>query len=128
MTKRLSAVTGNYTNQQGEQKAEWTNVGVIITGKNGKDYALLDPSVNLAGVLLKQNQIAIKKGEQPSDMVMLSVFDEQQNQQQNQGSYQGQNNQQQYQQQAPQQQHQNQYQQQSNGYQGGQNQNGNPPF
>jgi len=82
MTKRLSAVTGNYTNQQGEQKAEWTNVGVIITGKNGKDYALLDPSVNLAGVLLKQNQIAIKKGEQPSDMVMLSVFDEQQNQQQ----------------------------------------------
>lgn len=82
MTKRLSAVTGNYTNQQGEQKAEWTNVGVIITGKNGKEYALLDPSVNLAGVLLKQNQIAIKKGEQPSDMVMLSVFDEQQNQQQ----------------------------------------------
>ena len=124
MTKRLSAVTGNYTNQQGEQKAEWTNVGVIITGKNGKDYALLDPSVNLAGVLLKQNQIAIKKGEQPSDMVMLSVFDEQQNQQQNQGGYQ-QNNQQQYQQQAPQQ---NQYQQQSNGYQGGQNQNGNQQF
>lgn len=82
MTKRLSAVTGNYTNQQGEQKAEWTNVGVIITGKNGKEYALLDPSVNLAGVLLKQNQIALKKGEQPSDMVMLSVFDEQQNQQQ----------------------------------------------
>ena len=124
MTKRLSAVTGNYTNQQGEQKAEWTNVGVIITGKNGKDYALLDPSVNLAGVLLNQNQIAIKKGEQPSDMVMLSVFDEQQNQQQNQGGYQ-QNNQQQYQQQAPQQ---NQYQQQSNGYQGGQNQNGNQQF
>ena len=87
MTKRLSAVTGNYTNQQGEQKAEWTNVGVIITGKNGKDYALLDPSVNLAGVLLKQNQIAIKKGEQPSDMVMLSVFDEQQNQQQPQQQY-----------------------------------------
>lgn len=87
MTKRLSAVTGNYTNQQGEQKAEWTNVGVIITGKNGKDYALLDPSVNLAGVLLKQNQIAIKKGEQPSDMVMLSVFDEQQNQQPQQQQY-----------------------------------------
>lgn len=125
MTKRLSAVTGNYTNQQGEQKAEWTNVGVIFTGKNGKDYALLDPSVNLAGVLLKQNQIASKEGKPPSDMVMLSVFDEQQNQQQNQG----QNNQQQYQQQAPQQQQQqNQYQQQSGGYQGGQNQNGNQQF
>lgn len=126
MTKRLSAVTGNYTNQQGEQKAEWTNVGVIITGKNGKDYALLDPSVNLAGVLLKQNQIASKEGKPPSDMVMLSVFDEQQNQHQNQGGYQGQNGQHQYQQQAPQQQ--NNYQQQSGGYQGGQNQNGNQQF
>lgn len=45
-------------------------------------------------------------------------------QQQNQGGYQQQN-----QQQAPQQQQQqNQYQQQSNGYPGGQNQNGNQPF
>ena len=97
MTKRLSAVTGSYTNQQGEQKAEWTNVGVIITGKNGKDYALLDPTVNLAGVLMKQNQNAIKKGEQPSDMVMLSVFDEQQNQPQNQqGGYNNQNQAQQH--------------------------------
>lgn len=93
MTKRLSAVTGNYTNQQNEQKAEWTNVGVLITGKNGKDYVLLDPSVNLAGVLLKQNAIAAKEGKPPSDTVMLSVFDEQQNQnnnnyQNNQGGYQ----------------------------------------
>ena len=75
MTKRLSAVTGNYTNQQGEQKAEWTNVGVLITGKNGKDYVLLDPSINLAGVLLKQNAIAAKEGKAPSDSVMLSVFE-----------------------------------------------------
>lgn len=81
MTKRLSAVTGNYTNQQGGQKAEWTNVGVMITGKNGKDYVLLDPTVNLSGVLLKQNAIAAKEGKPPSDSVMLSVFDEQQNNQ-----------------------------------------------
>jgi hypothetical protein len=98
MTKRLSAVTGNYTNQQGEQKAEWTNVGALITGKNGKDYVLLDPSINLAGVLLKQNAIAAKEGKAPSDTVMLSVFDEQQNQnnnnyQNNQGGYHQQNNQ-----------------------------------
>ena len=121
MTKRLSAVTGNYTNQQGEQKAEWTNVGVIITGKNGKDYALLDPTVNLAGVLLKQNQASIKKGEQPSDMVMLSVFEEQNNQGQQQGGYgQQQGNQGGYQQQnAPQQnapQQQGGYQNQNGGY------------
>lgn len=93
MTKRLSAVTGNYQNQQGEQKAEWTNVGVMIVGKNGKEYVLLDPSINLAGVLLKQNAIAAREGKAPSDSVMLSVFDEQQNnqgQQQQGNQYQGQ--------------------------------------
>ena len=82
MTKRLSAVVGEYT-KDGQPKAEWQNIGVLITGKNGKEYALLDPSVNLAGVLLKQNVLAQKKNEAPSDMVMTSVFDEQQNQQQN---------------------------------------------
>ena len=98
MTKRLSAVVGEYTNQQGESKAEWQNIGVLITGKNGKEYALLDPTVNLAGILLKQNVLAAKKNEAPSDMVMSSVFDEQQGQQQSpqqQGGYQNNNQQQQ---------------------------------
>lgn len=104
MTKRLSAVVGEYT-KDGQQKAEWANIGVIITGKNGKEYALLDPTVNLAGVLLKQNVLAGKKNEAPSDMVMTSIFEEsqqgqQQNNQQQQGQGQGG-----YQQQAPQQQH-----------------------
>jgi len=115
MTKRLSAVVGEYT-KDGQQKAEWQNVGVLITGKNGKEYALLDPSVNLAGVLLKQNVMAAKKNEAPSDMVMSSVFEESQNQnqgqapQQQQGGYNQQAQQQQaqggFQQQAPQQQQQ----------------------
>lgn len=83
MTKRLVAVTGNYTNKEGQEKAEYTEIGVIITGKNGKDYALLDPAINLAGVLLKQNALAAKRNEPPSDRVMLSVF-EQDNQQQGQ--------------------------------------------
>ena len=98
MTKRLSAVVGEYT-KDGQQKAEWQNVGVLITGKNGKEYALLDPTVNLAGVLLKQNVMAAKKNEAPSDMVMSSVFEENQNQ--GQGSSQQQGG---YSQQAPQQQ------------------------
>lgn len=88
MTKRLSAVTGEYINKENQPKAEWTNIGVIITGKNGKDYVLLDPTVNLAGILLKQNIIAQKKGEAPSDMVMTSVFEEQQGQAPQQGGYQ----------------------------------------
>jgi hypothetical protein len=107
MTKRLSAVIGEYTDKNNQPKAEWQNVGVLITGKNGKEYALLDPTVNLAGVLLKQNILAAKKNEAPSDMVMSSVFEEQQSQQQNnnQGQQQQQNNGgfQQNQQQQPQQ-------------------------
>ena len=94
MTKRLSAVTGEYMDKAtNQQKAEWTNIGVIITGKNGKDYALLDPAINLAGVLLKQNALAAKKGEAPSDMVMTSIFEEQQAgyNQQNQAPQQGYN-------------------------------------
>lgn len=83
MTKRLSAVTGEYQ-KDGQPKAEWTNIGVMIVGKNGKDYVLLDPTINLAGVLLKQNILAAKKGEMPSDMIMLSVFEENNHQQQNQ--------------------------------------------
>lgn len=104
MTKRLVAVTGEYVSKQdNQQKAEYTEIGVIITGKNGKDYALLDPAINLAGVLLKQNALAAKRGEAPSDRVMLSVF-EQESQQGQQGGYQQQAPQQGYQQ--PQQQYQ----------------------
>lgn len=120
MTKRLSAITGEYNDKQtGQPKAEWTNIGVILQAQSGKEYMLLDPAVSLSGVLAKQNALAMKKNEPIRDNVMVSLIDE--SQQQNQGGQQ-----QQYQQQAPQQQ--NQYQQQSGGYQGGQNQNGNPPF
>jgi hypothetical protein len=90
MAKRLSAVVGEYTGKDGQQKAEWVNVGALIIGKNGKQYALLDPSVNLAGVLVKQNVLAHKRGEQPSDMIMTSVFEDESNQQApaQQGGYQ----------------------------------------
>lgn len=103
MTKRLVAVTGNYTSKDGQEKAEYTEIGVIIVGKNGKEYALLDPAINLAGVLLKQNALAAKRNEPPSDKVMLSVF-EQDNQQQGQQGYQQQGNYQQQGYQQPQQQ------------------------
>ena len=87
MTKKLSAVVGEYE-KDGQQKAEWANIGVMITGKNGKDYVLLDPTINLAGVLLKQNVLANKRGEAPSDMVMTSVFEEQNQNAPQQGGYQ----------------------------------------
>lgn len=97
MAKRLSAVVGEYQDKQGQQKAEWANIGVIGTGKNGKEYVLLDPTVNLAGVLVKQNVLAQKRNEAPSDMVMTSVFEDDNNQNNNQAP------QQQGYQQAPQQ-------------------------
>ena len=101
MAKRLSAITGEYNDKQtGQQKAEWTNIGVILQSQNGKDYMLLDPSVSLPGVLAKQNALAMRKGEQVRDNVMVSLIDENQNQQQggfNQQPQQGFNNQQQQQ-------------------------------
>ncbi len=113
--KRLSAVTGEYVNKDNKQKAEWTNVGILNVDKNGKEYVLLDPLYSAAGVLAKQNALAVKRGEPVRDMVMCSVFEEQaqnNNQGQQQGNYQQQN------QQAPAQQNQqggfsNQGQQQS---------------
>ena len=107
MTKRLSAVVGEYINKENQPKAEWANIGIIGIGKNNKEYVLLDPTINLAGILLKQNVLAQKRNEAPSDMIMASIFEEQQNQGQQQG--QQNNNQQQGQQQNSQQQ---QYQQQ----------------
>lgn len=87
MTKRLVAKTGTYTNQQGEQKGEYTRIGVLMDGDNGQ-YMLLDPTVNLAGVLAKQNAMAANEGKPMRDSVMISVFDNDNQGQQQQGGYQ----------------------------------------
>ena len=122
MAKRIVAKTGVYQ-KDGQEKGEYTKLGVMLNNNNG-DYMLLDPSVSLAGVLIKQNALAAKTGKEQRDMVMISIFDDdnqQQGQQQNnqQGVYQ-QTQQGNYQQQAPQQQggfNQQAPQQQGQGYQ-----------
>lgn len=81
MAKKLSAKIGEYTNQQGETKGRYVNLGVVMSGQNGS-YVLLDPTVSLSGILACQNAMAASKGEQMRDRVMVSVFEEQQNQQQ----------------------------------------------
>ncbi len=43
---------------------------------------ILDPSVNLAGVLMKQNALAAAQGKQMHYSVMVSVFENQQQGQQ----------------------------------------------
>ena len=96
MTKRIVAKTGEYQ-KEGQTKGEYTKLGVILNNDNG-EYILLDPSVSLAGVLIKQNSLAAKNNGQQRDMVMSSIFEDdnqnqnqnnnQNNQNQNQGGFQ----------------------------------------
>ena len=80
MAKRIVAKTGEYQ-KDGQTKGEYTKLGVMLSNDNG-EYMLLDPSVSLAGVLIKQNSLAAKSGGQQRDMLMVSIFEDD-NQQQN---------------------------------------------
>lgn len=102
MAKRIVAKTGEYTNQQNEQKGEYTKLGVMLNNNNG-DYMLLDPSVSLAGVLIKQNALAAKTNKEQRDMVMISIFEDDNNAQ-GQNNNQGQQHQGGFNQNQPQQQ------------------------
>lgn len=98
--KKLLAKTGTYI-KDGAEKGEYTKIGVLMQGNEGGEYMLIDPTVNLAGVLVKQNILAAKQGKEQRDTVMVSVFvEDQQGQQQ---GYQQQPQQQQQQYQQPQQ-------------------------
>ena len=91
MSKDIVAKTGEYTNREGESKSEWTKIGVILSNQNG-EYMLLDPSINLSGVLQKQNMLAIEQRKAGSEKartgkaVMCSIFDKESNQQAQQQS------------------------------------------
>jgi len=87
MTKRIVAKTGEYQ-KDGQTKGEYTKLGVMLNNDKG-EYMLLDPSVSLAGLLIKQNALAAKSGGQQRDMVMISIFEDD-NQQQGQNNNQGQ--------------------------------------
>ena len=80
MTKRIMAKTGEYQ-KDGQNKGEYVKLGVVLNNANG-EYMLLDPSINLAGVLIKQNVLAAKTSGQQRDMVMISIFDDDNQQQQ----------------------------------------------
>jgi len=72
--KELSVAGRKYQKQDGSEGTEWTNLGILNTNQNGKEYILLDPKINLAGLPIGEN-----------GMVMVGVFEE---------TNQGQNNQQ----------------------------------
>jgi hypothetical protein len=72
---------GKDENGADKLKGEYVKIGVILSGDNG-EYALLDPTVNIAGCLMKQrvmNQGKEKKGK--GDMVMCSIFTDEPKQQ-----------------------------------------------
>ena len=98
--KKIMIANGQYTAQDGQQKTRWVKVGIVGMSQNGKEYVLLDPTVNLAGF----------EREAGKDMLMASIFEDQpQNASHNSGQYSAPQNQQQnyqQQQQAPQQQYQ----------------------
>ena len=73
MAKKLAIGNGTYVNKAGETKTRWVNIGVILE-KDGKEFMLLDPTINLAGF----------QREQGKDMLMVGIFQDQP-QQQNQG-------------------------------------------
>jgi len=77
MSKKLAVANGNYQ-KDGQEKTRWVNVGVILE-KNGKEFMLIDPTINFAAF----------PREQGKDMVMVGIFDDSnQGQQQPQQQYQ----------------------------------------
>jgi hypothetical protein len=74
MVKRLTAKIGEYE-KDGQTKGRYVEVGVILSSDKG-EYILMDPTVNLAGVLTLQNMLNHKAGRKLSDRVMVSVFSE----------------------------------------------------
>lgn len=72
MVKRLAAKVGEYQ-KEGQTKGRYVELGVILSGDRG-EYILMDPTVNLAGVLSVQNMMNHKNGKKVSDRIMVSIF------------------------------------------------------
>lgn len=88
MTKRITAKIDEYT-KDGETKGRWQEIGVILSNDNG-EYILLDPTINLAGVLMKQRVLAQKQNKKISGAsVMCSIFSDDDKPQASQDSGQG---------------------------------------
>ncbi len=115
--KKLTAKIGEYQ-KDGATKGRYANIGVMMPSNDGGEFMLLDPTVSLGGIFALQQAYNATQGKAPSDRIMVSVWEE--NQQQGQQPQQQQSYQQAPQQQAPQQQQQGGYQQPAGNFQNGQ--------
>lgn len=72
-THNLSVKVGEYTNNQGETKGRWKNIGRMIESDDGSNYLIMDRTFNPAGVINPDNR----------DAITISLFevDDQQQQQ-----------------------------------------------
>ena len=77
MARRIAAKVEEYE-KDGQTKGKYVDIGVIMENDNG-EYVLLDPSVNLAGVLIKQRLLNPQKA---GKSIMCAVFDDSNRQQQ----------------------------------------------
>lgn len=73
MSKKIVARVGQYE-KNGEQKSEYCTIGFILNSEHG-EYALLDPTINLAGVLARQNALAAKQGKPAREKVAVNFYD-----------------------------------------------------
>lgn len=58
-THNLSVKVGEYTNNQGEIKGRWKNIGRMIQADDGSSYLIMDRTFNPAGVINPDNRDAI---------------------------------------------------------------------
>lgn len=79
MAKRICAKVETYQ-KDGQTKGKYVDIGVIMSNQNG-DFILLDPTVNLAGVLAKQNVLALEENKPQNKNIMASIFDDDNQQQ-----------------------------------------------
>ena len=66
--KNLSVKTREYVDSQGNKKANWQNIGVVMENDQGKQFMLIDRWVNLAG-------LPDFSGKENPSAVMVTMFD-----------------------------------------------------
>jgi len=66
--KNLSVKTREYVDGQGNKKANWQNIGVVMENDQGKQFILIDRWVNLAG-------LPDFSGKPNPSAAMVSMFD-----------------------------------------------------
>ena len=65
----LAVKTGEYTNQQGEKKGRWQNVGAVMANDDGGKFIMLSKWFNPAGV------VDLSGKGSSSESILLSMFE-----------------------------------------------------